>query len=82
MQNLYEKPFTTNDILKQVSNIQIHKSSGFPLIASKIWKIVFKEFAPLLCYIFNPPIISGKFPPQWEIGTVIPIPEVSNPKVI
>ena len=47
------EPFTVDDVLKQVSDIKIYKSSGLPLIASKIWKIVFKSFAPILCHIFN-----------------------------
>ena len=41
------------DVLKQISTIQLHKASGFPLIASKIWKLVLTEFVQILTCIFN-----------------------------
>ena len=37
--------FRVEDVIKEVSNIQVHKSSGFTQISSKIWKIVFLEFS-------------------------------------
>ena len=49
------QPFTYDDVLKQVKAIQINKASGFSLIASKIWKIVFTEFASILTHILIAP---------------------------
>ena len=72
-------PFTVDDVLKRVSDIKIHKSSGFPLVASRIWKIVFNSYAPILCHIFNCSLVTGCFPEKWKMGTVIPILKVLNP---
>ena len=73
------QPFTHEDVLKQVKIIQIHKASGFPLIASKIWKIVFIEFVEILTHILNCFVTSGLCPDRWKTGTIIPIPKVTNP---
>ena len=73
------QPFTYEDVLKQVKIIQIHKASGFPLIASKIWKIVFIEFVEILTHILNCSVTSGLCPDRWKTGTIIPIPKVTNP---
>ena len=59
--------------------IQVHKASGFPLVATKIWKVVFTEFALILTHILNCSMTSGFFPDKWKTGTVIPIPKVTNP---
>ena len=67
------QPFTYEDVLKQVKIIQIHKASGFPLIASKIWKI------EILTHILNCSVTSGLCPDRWKTGTIIPIPKVTNP---
>ena len=73
------QPFTYDDVSKQVKTIQIHKASGFSLIASKIWKIVFTEFVEILTHILNCSVISGLCPDSWKTGTIIPIPKVTNP---
>ena len=76
------QPFTFEDVLKQVKTIQIHKASGFPLIASKIWKLVFIEFVEILTHILNCSMTSGLCPDRWKTGTIIPIPKVTNPTKI
>ena len=63
----------------EVSKIQVHKSSGFPQISSKIWKKVFLEFSQIITYLFNRSVDTGIFPDKWKIGTIIPIPKVANP---
>ena len=59
------QPFTYDDVSKQVKTIQIHKASGFSLIASKIWKIVFTEFVEILTHILNCSVTSGLCPDRW-----------------
>ena len=73
------QPITYDDVLKQVSTIQVHKARGFPLVATKIWKVVFTEFALILTHLLNCSMTSGIFPNKWKTGTMIPIQKVSNP---
>ena len=71
--------FTVENVVKEVSAIHVHKSSGFTQISSKIWKIVFLQFPQVLTNLFNMSVETGIFPDKWKIGTIIPIPKVANP---
>ena len=65
--------------LKEINNIKTFKTSGLPLVASRIWKIVFQHNPNLLQKIFDSSIDSNFFPTKWKNATVIPIPKVSKP---
>ena len=67
------------ELNKWINNIKNFKSSGLPLVASRIWKIVFHNNPNLLSDIINLSIDTGVFPNQWKKATVIPIPKVAKP---
>ena len=67
-----------NDIQFWVKKIQVFKSSGIPLISSRIWKILFTD-EPLLLYALVETIFSKyEFPQVWKSATVIPLPKVAK----
>ena len=71
---------TQAEVMGWVKKIQIFKSSGIPLIATRIWKTLFLQ-EPNLLYkmivtIFNTCI----FPNVWKTATIVPIPKVAKIK--
>ena len=71
---------THAEIKGWMKKLQVFKSSGIPLIATRIWKSLFIH-EPNLLYkmivsIFNTSI----FPTTWKSATVVPIPKVAKIK--
>ena len=78
--NTWEEPFEIQgikevDVYKEVANINIKKSSGFPNINSRVLKEAFKAVIPELTAILNLSIKSTTFPDSWKLATAIPIPK-------
>ena len=71
--------FRDEQITKASKNICIYKSSAIPLITSKIWIILYREFTSTFTRMYNNIITPGCYPNQWKTATVIPIPEIPNP---
>ena len=65
---------TLEDVKKASKRICVYKSSGMRLITSKIWKILFTEFADVFTKLYNIINKTGKYPKKWKIATVVPIP--------
>ena len=74
--------FTLEEIVSEVNNINIYKSSGINNISSRILKDIWQINPELLLCILNKAIQKGIFPSAWKHGTVIPIPKVSNPQQV
>ena len=66
-------------LIQKVNDIKNFKSSGLPLVASRIWKIIFQHNPYLLYNIIKTSIDTKVFPTKWKKATVIPIPKVSKP---
>ena len=66
------------ELLKRINDIKPYKSSGVPLVASRIWKIVFQNMPHLLDNIIKTSIDFNIFPKKWKIATVVPIPKTSK----
>ena len=67
-----------NDIQFWVKKIQVFKSSGLPLISSRIWKLLFTD-EPLLLYTLVETIFNKyEFPQVWKSATVIPLPKIAK----
>ena len=67
-----------NDIQFWVKKIQVFKSSGIPLISSRIWKLLFTD-EPLLLYTLVETIFNKyEFPQVWKSATVIPLPKIAK----
>ena len=67
------------DFVKRIKEIKIFKSSGLPLVASRIWKVLFLNRPNLLYNIIKTAIDTKTFPNKWKKATVVPIPKVTKP---
>ena len=67
-------------LIKQINSIKTFKSSGLPMVASRIWKIIFQCKPDLLSDIIKTCIDTRVFPDKWKKATVIPIPKVAKPQ--
>ena len=74
--------FALEEVMKEIKNIEIYKSSGLHNISSRILKDVWSNSPLLLLDILNKSIKHGIFPNDWKHGTVIPIPKVANPQTV
>ena len=74
--------FTLNEIVLEINNINIYKSSGINNISSRILKDIWQLFPELLLSIVNKAILNGTFHKAWKHGTVIPIPKIPNPRQV
>ena len=74
--------FTLDELIKEIDNIEIYKSSGLHNISSRILKDVWTISPILLLDIINKLLKTGNFPEDWKHGTVIPIPKVANPHLV
>ena len=70
---------TRADLIKRINDIKVFKSSGLPLISSRIWKLVLQNNPELLCDILIASIDSNIYPRAWKMATVVPIPKISKP---
>ena len=70
--------FEDADIVKVSKTICIYKSSGLPLISSRIWAILYKNFTPVFTKLYNHIFNTGIYPKDWKTATVVPIPKVTN----
>ena len=70
---------TQPDLLKKINDIKNYKSSGLPLVASRIWKIIFQEKPYLLGNIIRTSINTNIFPDKWKSATIVPIPKIAKP---
>ena len=67
------------ELIKKINDIKNFKSSGIPLIASRIWKMFFQDNPHRLYKIIKTSIDTQTFPKKWKKATVVPIPKVSKP---
>ena len=74
--------FTLEEVILEINNINIYKSSGINNISSWILKDIWQIYPELLLNILNKAIRDGTFPMAWKHGTVIPIPKVPNPQQV
>ena len=72
--------FTLEEVIKEIDQINIYKSSGIPNILSRILKDIWTIIPTSLQDILNNSIAQGIFPDSWKTGTVIPIPKIPNPQ--
>ena len=70
-----EQP-THDVILKWIKNIKVYKSSGLPLIASRIWKLLFLHQSSLLFELVETIFNNFASPKSWKFATVVPLPKV------
>ena len=74
--------FTLEEVMLEINNINIYKSSGMDNISSRILKDIWQIYPDLLLNILNKAILVGTFPDAWKHGTVIPIPKIPNPQLV
>ena len=74
--------FSLDELVKEINNIEIYKSSGLHNISSRILKDVWSISPIVLLDMINKSLKTGIFPEDWKHGTVIPIPKVANPQTV
>ena len=74
------RDFSLEELVKEIENINIYKSSGITNISSHILKDVWTITPNLLLDVLNKSISQVIFSDAWKIGTIIPIPKVTNPQ--
>ena len=67
---------TEQAVLKLVSDIKLSKSSATGTLSSRILKDIFSARIFELTELYNQCLETGKFPMDWGIGEITPIPEV------
>ena len=72
-------PIKKDDLLKEVKNIAIFKSSGLVDIPSYVLKMCFVELIDKLIIIMNKSLFNGYFPIKWRKAIIVPIPKIPLP---
>ena len=79
--NIFElEEFTLPDLLTDVKNISIYKSSGLKDMSTRFFKDVMLYIPHVFLHLYNIVRLSAVFPNCWKIATVIPLPKTNDPK--
>ena len=70
---------TYNDIVKSLKSIRNDFSTGYDNIPVSFIKPIAEYIASPLTFIINNLIEESKFPDQWKIARISPIPKVTDP---
>ena len=70
---------TYNDVLKSLESLRNDCSTGYDNIPVSFIKPIAEYIASPLTFIINNLIEESKFPDQWKIARISPIPKVNNP---
>ena len=70
---------TRAELIKRINDIKVFKSSGLPLVSSRIWKLILQNNPDFLYDILTAAIDSNIYPRGWKKATVVPIPKISKP---
>ena len=70
---------TYNDVLKSLKSLRNDCSTGCDNIPVSFIKPIAEYIASPLTFIINNLIEESKFPDQWKIARISPIPKVTNP---
>ena len=73
---------TIDQLVKEINNISVYKSSGMQYLSAYIVKMCFDVLKDQLLVIMNKSLFQGYFPKMWRHATIIPIPKVNVPKEI
>ena len=76
--SIFEFDFVSEkEILELVKKIDISKSSAIENLSSRILKDCFEVLTLELTQLYNVCLMQGKFPKDWGLGFVTPIPKVN-----
>ena len=70
---------TYNDTVKSLKSLRNDCSTGYDNIPVSFIKPIAEYIASPLTFIINNLIEESKFPDQWKIARISPIPKVTNP---
>ena len=73
------KSISKDDLLKEVKNIAIFKSSGLIDVPSYLLKMCFIILIEKLLVIMNKSLFIGYFPIKWRKAIIVPIPKIPIP---
>ena len=70
---------TLQELNNKIKDIKLFKSSGTPMVSTRIWKLLFLARPDLHLSLIRTKIDMSTFPTEWKKASVIPIPKVSKP---
>ena len=70
---------STDDLKKEIMDINIDKSSGLDNVSARVLKDYLLCLIDKFLYIINLSLAKGIFPSKWKRAKISPIPKVSNP---
>ena len=62
-------------VYEELTRLNTTKSVGSDGISGKVLKMTAVSTVPQLTALFNMSISTGKFPSEWKIGRIVPIPK-------
>lgn len=69
---------TQKDVLEGINKLKPGSSMGPDGFPSVVLKLVSESLCIPLCHIYNVALDSGRYPPQWKLSRVSPIPKSSD----
>ena len=65
----------TEGVYEELTSLDVTKSVGSDGISGKMLKMTAISIAPQLTTLFNLSISTGRFPSNWKVGRIVPIPK-------
>ena len=72
---------TVNDVYEELRNLQIRKAAGSDGLSPRLLVAGADIFAPILTHLIALSIESRRFPHQWKVANIVPIPKRKSPAV-
>ena len=66
---------TEEGVYEELTRLDVTKSVGSDGISGKMLKMTAISIAPQLTTLFNNSISTGRFPSDWKVGQIVPIPK-------
>ena len=69
-------------VLKILSTLDIKKATGCDMISARLLKAAAPAIAKSLTLLFNESLNSGKFPSEWKMALVTPVPKSGDKQLV
>ena len=69
-------PFSKEEVVKCISDLDVHKSTGIEHLNGKVLKATFKHLPNLMTKLFNKSILDNQIPKAWKQARILPLPKI------
>ena len=77
-----DKEFTKEEVKQVIQSLQPKKAPGPNGITNEIIKLIFKEIPKTMTATYNACLRTGRFPVNWKIAKILPIPKPEREKSV